>query len=181
MKTVSFFLLMGILLSINQRVDAQTYDVIVFDEIMAFINRRSNIPGDNNHASYELMMTNNTIRTDGTGKVFQYASYGYGKVGRSYGSSPLSELVFSNVQQSFTQGDQKQKFQCEPRDALDIRIYKSGTVVKVDLKLLSWGGGVSTHIVYPISRTRLGGYVLQFIDDKRSFYTITLLGSRTSP
>ena len=180
MKTASLFLLIGVLFGLHQRANAQT-QVQVFDEMMTFINQSGNIALSNYYASYELMMTNNTIRTDGTGKVFQYASYAYGRVARNYGSSPLSELVFLNAQQSFTQGEQKHKFHGEPRDALDIRIYKSGTGVNVDLKLLSWGGGVSTHGVTMISRTRLGGYVIFFIDDKRSFYTITLLGSRTSP
>ncbi|HPH20814.1 MAG TPA: hypothetical protein PLE32_18620, partial [Haliscomenobacter sp.] len=62
MKTLSFFLLTGILFVIHQRVEAQT-QVQVFDEMMTFINQSGNIALSNYYASYELMMTNNTIRT----------------------------------------------------------------------------------------------------------------------
>lgn len=143
----------------------------IFDEMMGWINNRSVYNPSHNYKGYNMMLSNNTIRNAPSTPTFQYISYSSSSMSRLAGSSEkFTELNFKDIFQSFI--DQNGKVNAN-RDRIDVRIYKTSTAVKVDIKLLSWGGGVGVHDA-TIERTVLGGYCLRFKSDQANYYTIML-------
>ena len=138
----------------------------IFKGMMDFMNTDyPALPSVSN--AYELMMTNNTIRTDNTGKAYQYVSFATGmSTRRVSGSRSMTFLTFTNVKQSFMDRGTLTR----DRDLLDYKIYLEGAIVKVQVKLRTWGDATSTHNAV-ISRTVPEGYIVQFKSTNNSNYT----------
>ncbi|AEE52419.1 hypothetical protein [Haliscomenobacter hydrossis] len=143
----------------------------IFDEMMGWINNSTVFNPSHNHKGYKMMMSNNTIRNAPSTPTFQYISYTLGSIERAAGSpEKFKELIFKGISHSFIDQDGKVNAN---RDQIDVRIYKTSTAVKVDIKLLTWGGGVGVHDA-TIERTILGGYCLRFKSNQANYYTIML-------
>ncbi len=154
-----------------------------FDDMLIWINQ-TNAPlssypgilkGQYNCYKYDMLMTNNTIRSNADGKYYQYCSFSGGEIYRCPEEQPKKELIFMKIGQSFSKEENlyPMVFNCKARDYIDVRIFREGKDVKVSLKLLSWGNALHTYKA-SIRPTALNGFVIQFENENREFFTITL-------
>jgi hypothetical protein len=164
MKKISIILFL--LMSTFYHAQSQT---AIFDQMMVWYNNTAVFKSGDNSKGYRFCMSNNTIRTDGSGKeVYQYVSYAEGAFERWIRGSTATFLSIQNIGQLFSD---RNRFKGDV-DALDLKIYKSGTLVKVDIKSRTWGG--TTTFNASIAKTAHGGYVLSGSTSNSDFYTLLL-------
>jgi hypothetical protein len=156
------------MVAIMATTQAQT-SITVFNEMLSYLNSGS--AGNNCGTAFTLVMTNNTIRTDANGRIYQYAAYAEGTVdGRCqcFRWPNLTDMRFS-VQTRFSD---RNRFNGDA-DSEDWRIYRSGNQINIDVTLRTWGNAQYTIRDVEVSKTSLG-YALR-TKSGNGFTTITFI------
>jgi|GEM_PF-2065967 len=157
MKTQPFsilrFALVALLLLSLGTVSAQS-STTVFDEMLRWLNTDPLMKAGDCNNGFAALMTNNTIRTNSTGKIYQYASFGQGNVQgrcRCFNHPNATEMNLG-MQQSFSD---RNNFQ-GGKDNIGYRIFKQGTQINIETTLYTWGNAKSTVRSVEVIKTSLG-------------------------
>ncbi|HOY18374.1 MAG TPA: hypothetical protein PLC89_13800 [Haliscomenobacter sp.] len=167
-----FFLLVA--LSISATAQAQNSNVAVFDEMLHWLNSEPSINGCNNE--FTAILTNNTTRTNSTGKTYQYASFGQGIVVGRCACNTKTNITEMNLTllQSFSD---RNNFQGN-KDKVGYRIFKQGSQINIEITSFSWGNGKSLVGAVELIKTALGYGIRWRSGD--SYTTITFIKSGDS-
>ncbi len=169
MKTIGLILGM---IAVMVTTQAQT-NVAVFDEMLRWLNTDPLMQPSACNNGFTAIMTNNTIRTNSSGQIYQYASVGQGNVAgrcRCFNHGNLSEMNLV-MQQSFSD---RNNFQ-GGKDEIGYRIFKQGTQINIEITLYTWGNSKYTVRNVEVFKTALG-YGIRWRGGD-GYQTITLIKS----
>lgn len=162
--TLSLFTLM-----LTAKGYSQSRNVEVFDEMINYLNQTANT-GQYEVNAFDIIVTNNTIRTNGRGTVYQYAAFGEGKV--TFGCIRDNQMTFNLT----TRFSDRNKFNGATDSETNV-IFKENNQVKLKVTSHTWGGTNVTSVGIELFKTGLGGYCMR-IKGTDSFSTITFTRSK---
>ncbi len=172
MRTIGLILGMVAIMATTQ---AQT-NVAVFDEMLRWLNTDALMQPRSCNNGFTAIMTNNTIRTNGNGQIYQYASFGQGNVAgrcRCFNHANLTEMSLG-MQQSFSDRNDFQG----GKDNIGYRFFKQSTQINVEITLYTWGNAKYTIRGVEVIKTALG-YAIRWRSGD-SYETITFIKSGQS-
>jgi hypothetical protein len=162
------------LLCVMSSVQAQ--NAVVFDEMLRWLNTDPLMQAGSCNNGFSAIMTNNTIRTNGSGQIYQYASVGQGNVGgrcRCFNHGNLAEMNLV-MKQAFSDRNYFQG----GKDEIGYRFFKQGTQINVEITLYTWGNAKSTVRGVEVLKTALG-YAIRW-HGGGGYQTITFIKSGQS-
>ena len=115
-----------------------------------------------------MVMTNNTIRKNSKGEIYQYSSFAQSVIDRNLPGITGNELVFERVDQYFSDRDH---FKKTANNKITIKIKKNGNNLDVEFVNHTWGGGATFRNVEAYQEGL--GYFFRF-KDGNSYFTISI-------
>jgi hypothetical protein len=166
MKKTFLVLPLLIVMSMSQ---SFSQNVVIFDEMLRFLNQGV---GRSEVNAFDVIMTNNTIRTNGEGKVYQYASFGQGTI--SSGCFEQNQMTYTLS----TKFSDRNTFN-GANDSETCIIFKENNQVRLRVTNHTWGGTGVTSSGIELFRTGLGGYCMR-IRGSDGFSTLTFTRTKNS-